>query len=134
LHEAARYYYYPSWHEPGSALTVGINRQLWDSLNANDQRLIEAAAAAEFVTSIAEFKTNNAHALDRLRLDGTVEIRKFGQGMLESFAAISRDVVAEIGAADQQSVRIHESYLAFRAAISQWSSVAEGAYLAARAT
>jgi TRAP-type mannitol/chloroaromatic compound transport system substrate-binding protein len=134
LHEAARYYYYPSWHEPGSALTVGINRQLWDSLNANDQRLIEAAAAAEFVTSIAEFKTNNAHALDRLRLDGTVEIRKFGQDMLESFAAISRDVVAEIGAADQRSVRIHESYLGFRAAISQWSSVAEGAYLAARAT
>src|SRR5438094_4882159 len=30
LHKAAGYYYYPGFHEPGTATAVGINRGVWD--------------------------------------------------------------------------------------------------------
>ena len=34
LNKAAGYYYFPGFHEPGSAQAVGINRGLWESFDA----------------------------------------------------------------------------------------------------
>ena len=53
--------------------------------------------------------------------------------MLTTFAEISSDVVAEIGAGDGGSQEIHQSYLAFRSLIREWSDLGEGAYLGIRA-
>ncbi|MEX1107544.1 MAG: ABC transporter substrate-binding protein, partial [Dongiaceae bacterium] len=129
LHSAANFYYYPAWHEPGGALALGINTRVWESFDEGDQKLIEAAAASEYTVSLAEFNTNNALALRRLRTEGIVEIRKFDDTMLATFAEISRDVVAEIGAGDGRSQEIYQSYLAFRSLIREWSDLGEGAYL-----
>jgi TRAP-type mannitol/chloroaromatic compound transport system substrate-binding protein len=132
LHQAATYYYYPAWHEPGTALTLGINKQVWNTLDASDQRLIETAAANEYAVSLAEFNTNNALALRKLQDEGVVQIRKFDDAILETFAQISRDVVAEKGTADELSTRIYRSYFDFRALIREWSDISEGAYLGIR--
>src|SRR2546423_3145277 len=55
LHKAAKYYYYPGFHEPGAALSLAINKKLWDSLGRTECSIIEAAAAAENNCSLAEF-------------------------------------------------------------------------------
>ncbi len=34
LHKAASYYYYPGFHEPGTAQTLGINKRVWESFDA----------------------------------------------------------------------------------------------------
>ncbi len=132
LHQAAGYYYYPAWHEPGTALTLGINREVWDSLEDSDQRLIETAAANEYAVSLAEFNTNNAMALRNLRSVGAVGIRKFDDEILKAFADISREVVAEVGSGDELSERIYRSYFEFRDLIREWSDISEGAYLGIR--
>lgn len=132
LHQAAGFYYYPGWQEPGTALTLGINRHVWESLDESDRQLIEAAAAGEYTVSLAEFNTNNARALHQLQAQSGVKIRKFDDTMLKTFAEISKDVVAEAGAGDEYSTKVYRSYLAFRASIRNWSDAAEGAYLGAR--
>jgi len=133
LHQAASHYYYPGWQEPGTAIALGINGRVWQSFAESDQRLIEAAAASEYAVSLAEFNTNNALALRRLQAEGAVRLRKFDDAMLRTFAEISRDVVAEAGSGDDHSRKIHESYLEFRGSIRDWSDIAEGTYLSARA-
>ncbi|HEX6979547.1 MAG TPA: TRAP transporter substrate-binding protein [Alphaproteobacteria bacterium] len=133
LHQAAGYYYYPGWHEPGIALALGINRRVWESFDESERRLIEAAAANEYAVSLAEFNTNNALALRKLRAEGTVKIRKFDDAMLRTFAEISEDVVAKVGSGDDLSRKIYRSYLEFRTSIREWSDIAEGAYLGLRA-
>ena len=60
LHKAASFYYYPGFHEPGTAQTLGINKRVWESFDAGDRRLIEAVAAGEYAHSLAEFNANNA--------------------------------------------------------------------------
>lgn len=132
LHQAASYYYYPGWQEPGTAIALGINTRVWESFDEGDQRLIEAAAASEYAVSLAEFNTNNALALRRLRAEGTVKIRKFDDAMLRTFAEISKDVVAEAGSGDDLSRKIYRSYMEFRALIREWSDIGEGAYLGVR--
>jgi TRAP-type mannitol/chloroaromatic compound transport system substrate-binding protein len=132
LHRAAPYYYYPGFHEPSAGSAVGINRGVWESLNASDQRLIAAIAASEYALSLAEFNTNNAISLQKLREEGNVKILKFNDSILKVFREISRDVVAEIGSSDELSRKIYQSYQQFHASITNWSDIAEHAILYSR--
>jgi TRAP-type mannitol/chloroaromatic compound transport system substrate-binding protein len=132
LHKAAGYYYYPGFHEPGTGSSVGINKGVWESFDASDQRVIEAVAACEYARSLAEFNANNALALRKLRDDGTVRILKFDDSLLKEFLRISQDVVAEAGSGDELSKKIYRSYEQFRASIMDWSDVGERAFLNSR--
>jgi TRAP-type mannitol/chloroaromatic compound transport system substrate-binding protein len=132
LHTVLRYYYYPGFHEPGTNISVGINKGIWESFNDGDRRLIEAVAASEYARSLAEFNTNNGIWLQKLRDEGTVKILKFDDSLLRVFRAISKDVVAEIGTADELARKIYASYQQFRASITNWSDIAERAVLNSR--
>lgn len=129
LHEAARYYYYPGWHEPGTALALGVSRGTWEGLDDGERRLIEAVATSEYALSLAEFTTNNALALRRLREEGRVAVRPFSAAILKALSLISSDVVASLGSHDDLSGRIYQSFVEFRTSIRGWSSVAEAPYL-----
>ncbi|MFL6816138.1 MAG: ABC transporter substrate-binding protein, partial [Bradyrhizobium sp.] len=132
LHEAVRYYYYPGFHEPGTGFSVGINKGVWESFDASDRRLIEAVAAGEYAYSLAEFNTNNALSLRKLREEGGVKILKFDEPLLKAFGEISKDVVAQAGSDDELSGKIYASYQQFRASIMDWSDIAERAFLNSR--
>jgi TRAP-type mannitol/chloroaromatic compound transport system substrate-binding protein len=132
LHQAANYYYYPGFHEPGTAQTLGINKRVWESLDAGDRRLIEACATGEYARTLVEFNTNNALSLRKLRDEGTVRILKFDDSMLKAFHEISKEVVAAAGSNDDISKRIYASYQRFRALIMDWSDISERAYLNSR--
>ena len=114
LHEAASYYYYPGFHEPGTGSAVGINKRVWESLDASDRQVFEAVAACEYARSLAEFNANNALSLRKLRAGGTVNILKFDKSVLKALLAISKDVVAEAGSGDDLSRKIYQSYAQFR--------------------
>jgi TRAP-type mannitol/chloroaromatic compound transport system substrate-binding protein len=133
LHQAAAYYYYPGFHEPGTAQTLGINKRVWDSFDASDRKLIETCAAAEYALTLAEFNTNNALALRKLREEAKVKILKFDDALLKALRDIANDVVAEAGAANETSRKIYASYQQFRRLIVDWSDISERAYFNSRA-
>ena len=133
LQRVARYYYYPGWHEPSGAITLGINRGVWDSLSRAERRLIETAASAEHARSLAEFDANNARALRELRAGSEVELRRFDDAVLDALAGVSTEVIDEVGTGDALARRIHASYSAFLEGARGWSEVGEGAYRDARA-
>src|SRR5206468_974812 len=85
LHKAANYYYYPGFHEPGTATTFAINKGVWGSLDASHRRLIEDATTAEYIRALAEFNANNALWLGRLRDEGTAKILQFDAALLKAF-------------------------------------------------
>jgi TRAP-type mannitol/chloroaromatic compound transport system substrate-binding protein len=132
LHEAASFYYYPGFHEPGTAQAVGINKGLWESFDASDRQVIEAVAASVYASSLAEYNANNALSLRKLRNETKVKILKFDDSLLKTFLAISNDVAAEMAAADELSKKIYASYQQFRASIMDWSDIAERAFINSR--
>src|SRR6266545_7485043 len=66
LHKTARYYYYPGWHEPGTTLGFGFNKKAYEALPVDLRRMLDHAAAATQVYGLAEYKTKNTIALERL--------------------------------------------------------------------
>jgi TRAP-type mannitol/chloroaromatic compound transport system substrate-binding protein len=133
LHKAAKYYYYPGFHEPGAAVSLSINKKLWDSLGGTERSVIETAAAAENTLSLAEMTANNAVALELLRNDPAIELRKLDDSILQSFGKLSGEVLAEMSRKDDLARRVYDSFLKFRRAVVGWGEISEHAYLNARA-
>ena len=132
LHQVAAYYYYPGFHEPGTGITLGINKRVWENFDASDRRVFEDATAAEYARSLAEFNANNALWLSKLRAEGVIKIQKLADTVLKELYRISRDVVAEAGSRDDLSKKIYASYQQFLPLIIDWSDIAEGAILNSR--
>lgn len=131
LHKAARYYYYPGFHEPGAAYSLAVNKKVWDSLGSADRGIIEAAAGAENDLSLSEVIYHNAAAIDVLAKDPAIEIRKLDDSILQALGKISGEVLAET-ARDDLLRRIYESFMKFRAAAVRWSDISEHAFINAR--
>ena len=55
LHEAASFYYYPGWQEPGAGLELLINAEAWASLPEDLQAIVELAAQAITTDMLAEY-------------------------------------------------------------------------------
>jgi TRAP-type mannitol/chloroaromatic compound transport system substrate-binding protein len=132
LQKVSKFYYYPGFHEPGTVLSTGVNKRLWDSLSAEDRNLISTIANAEYTCSLAEFNANHATALQELGQDKTIEIRKFDDSLLQALGKASGEVMAEVGNNDPLTRRIYQSYIEFRDRATRWSALADQGFLNAR--
>src|SRR5262249_21055123 len=133
LHKVSKFYYYPGFHEPGTALGTGINKKLWDGLSADDRNAITAVANAEYTLSLAEFNANNAKPMERLRGDKAIETRNSDDPLREALGKPSGEVMAETGQKAPLPRRIYASYIDFWGRAKHWAELSERGYLNARA-
>ncbi|HKM73554.1 MAG TPA: TRAP transporter substrate-binding protein [Stellaceae bacterium] len=126
--KAADYYYCPGFHEPGTNITLGINKTLWDELTPSERALIEAAAAAELTRSLAEFNAENVKALKVLRADKRIKILRFNDELIKTFGKLSKEVVADTAAKDPLTRKVYDSYMAFLAGVMDWGELSETGY------
>ena len=73
LHQAARYYYYPGWQEPGPAIECIVNRDAWNTLPPDLQAMVRVACQATVVDMTSEFMARNAFALEQLTAETDIE-------------------------------------------------------------
>jgi len=132
LHTAAKYYYYPGWHEPGPTLEAMVNKEAWDSLPADLQMMIEVATRAINDDMLSEFTARNNAALVNLVQEHGVQLRRLPDDVLLKLKAISKEVVAEAALENELAERIHNSYTTFQQDVARYHSYSEQAYLNAR--
>ena len=130
LHQTARYYYYPGWHEPGTTLDFAFNRKAYDALPSDLRHMLDHATAAVQVYSGAEFHTKNAIALERLRTEfkGKVEVMQLPAAVLRDLRKLAADVLREESEKTPLARKVHASFTKFQALVAPWDRVAEGAY------
>ena len=129
LHKAAKYYYYPGWHEPGPGLETMINKAAWDSLPPDLQAIVETTCQAITTDMVAEYTHGNAYALEQLIDDPDVELRPFPRDVINLLKSITADIVAEWVAKDPAAKNIADSYYAFLEKSAYAQQVTEQAYL-----
>ena len=132
LHKAASYYYYPGFHEPGTALSLTFNKKLWDSLGPMERNIVEAATAGENNYSLAEYNAKNAAALQDLVKDPSIQVRKFDDAILRTLGKTAGEVLAESSRKDEMTRRVYESFITFRKAAVRWGEISDRSYLNAR--
>jgi TRAP-type mannitol/chloroaromatic compound transport system substrate-binding protein len=132
LHTAAKYYYYPGWHEPGPTLEAFVNKDAWDALPADLQAMIQVATQAINEDMLSEFTARNNAALDTLINEHSVELRRLPDDVIAALRDSSREVVAEIAEADPLAQRIYDSYMSYLADVRRYHEISEQAYLNVR--
>ncbi|MDI3326168.1 TRAP transporter substrate-binding protein [Pontibacterium granulatum] len=132
LYKAAKYYYYPGWHEPGTTLESFINKEAFEALPKDLQVAVRNAIRVANQDMLADFTAKNNRALDQLVNQHGVELRKFPDEVLTKLKALSDEVVKEEAAKDPMAQKVYDSFIKFREQATAWHAVSEQAYLNAR--
>ena len=132
LHKAARYYYYPGWHEPGPMIECIVNKRAWESLPEDLQEILATACQAGNLDMQAEYNYGNAMALAQLESDPDVEIRPLPEDVIALLHKLSLEVIDELSERDPWARRIQESFYAFLEKSAANQRISEQAYLNAR--
>lgn len=128
LNRAARYYYYPGWHEPGTVLELIINKKAWASLPKDLQAIISVAAQAENLRMSSEMEAKNAQALSELQRQGNIELSVLPEDIIAELHRLTQHTLNEQADRDPQFKRVYEAYTAFRQKFDAWEAISEQAY------
>ncbi len=132
LHKAAKYYYYPGWHEPGTTLECFMNKEAFEKLPEDLQVIVRNALRVANQDMLADFTAKNNRALEQLVNEYGVELRPFPDDVLKQIKTLSDEVVSEEASQDPMSQKVFESFVKFREQAIKWHAVSEQAYLNAR--
>lgn len=132
LHEHARNYYYPGWHDAGSILECIINKRALAALPEDLQASVEAACLASYAEETALMQARNQQALITLGSVHQVNVRKLPADILLALSRASDAVVKELSERDKFAAKVYASAMRFRDQARQWQQVSDQAFVTAR--
>ena len=128
LHKAAKFYYYPGWHEPGPSLECIINKDAYNSLSKQHQSIIDIACKAANIDMISDYMSKNYQALEFFQKE-RVQIKQFPKEVLSKLNSISKEVLSELSKKDNLSKQVYDSYMNFLKRVRPWTLISEDGYL-----
>ena len=132
FHQAAKYYYYPGWHEPGSMLELLINMDEWEALPKHLQVIIDTASKAVNQDILDEYTARNNRALRELVDVHGVELRKLPDDVIAEFKIIATEILEENASEDEMVNKVYQSYKQFKEEVTAYHKVSEDAFVKAR--
>ncbi|WP_114376168.1 TRAP transporter substrate-binding protein [Elioraea thermophila] len=134
LHQAARFYYWPSVIEPGLATELTVDKRKFDALPADLKRIIEVAAQADYDEVPADLDAQNIVALRRLTTEFGVQIRTFPDEIMIALGNAAGEVLRELrDGGDPLTRRVVDSFVAARTALMEQAKLTDDAFARARA-
>jgi len=128
LQRAAKFYYYPGWHEPGPTLELTVNSKAWASLPEKYQLMIETASAAANNWMLSEFEAKNLEALHELKTKHKVKVLPFPDDVIKTLKQLTQKTLQAEASKDADFKRIYQAYNTFRDNNDAWGDISESAY------
>jgi TRAP-type mannitol/chloroaromatic compound transport system substrate-binding protein len=130
LHNAARYYYYPGWHEPGTTGEFGFNKKAYDGLPADLKAIVDHACQSVQVVSFMEYEYKNTIALQKLKTEfkSKVELVKLSDATLKELKKLSDQVLKEESEKTPLAKKVYASVNKFESQLNDWRLLSEAAY------
>lgn len=125
LNEAAEFYYYPGWWEPGPTLDCYINLNEWESLSTTYKEIFTSACYHANINMMAKYDALNQAALSEMIASGT-QLRPYSEEILAGAERAAFELYDELAANDSQFFApIYENWKAFREQIYAWNRINE---------
>ncbi|MDJ0901340.1 MAG: ABC transporter substrate-binding protein [Xenococcus sp. MO_188.B8] len=124
LHEAAPYYYYPGWWEPGATYELQVNLAQWNQLPREYQEVLQVAATNANITMLAEYNAKNGKVLQRLNHSGTNFI-PFSQEILDAAYQETIAILEDYSSRDRTFREVYGKWRKFRSQIYRWNQINE---------
>ena len=128
LYKAAKYYYYPGWHEPGTYLEYFFNKKAFDALPKDLKHIIDAACVENEHWVLSQFEAQNGAALQELINVHKVELVQFPAEVLQKLSKMAGEVNEEEAAKTPIAKKVNEAFKKFAKVVGTWGTVSEKAY------
>ncbi len=128
FYEAAKYYYYPGFHEPGGGLAFGFNASYWSALSDWEKAIITAAAMEEHAAQYEEAQAFNGEYLAKLVNENGVELKTFSDDAFDAFGEATAEVYEETRGHSALAAEVHDNYMTNLREIGGWQAIAEIAF------
>lgn len=132
LHEVAKYYYYPGWHEPGPTLELIINKDAFASLPEDLQMMVEVAARYTNQDMLDEYTARNNASLVQLQASSEVDVRPLPDDVIRALHRASTEYLEELTAQDEMANKVYQSWKEFADGVRHYHHISEQAYINAR--
>ena len=132
LHEVAKYYYYPGWHEPGPTLELIINKDAFEGLPVDLQKMVEVAARYANQDMLDEYTARNNAALVQLEASSDVEVKRLPDDVIRALHRASDRYMEEVITRDETANKVYQSWKTFAEGARHYHHISEQAYINAR--
>lgn len=123
MYEHANHYYFPGWHQQTSFLSLIINMDTWNDIDAKNQAIIETACEAQMLRTMAEGEAVQLEPLAKMQAENGVIVHTWPDEILAAYESAWNEVVAEKSAEDADFKRAWESLSAFRENYAEWKEI-----------
>jgi len=113
LAEVTKYWLSPGWHQPGSNGGIMINKQAWDALDADTQKMLKAAADVCCLNSSAQMCYEDIKGTAGF-LEKGVEVYNLSDEELAKIERISNRYMEQIAKEDSLSKKVIQSWIDYR--------------------
>ena len=124
LHQVAKNYYFPGWHQPSTLFALMINAGTWDGLSFTAQTRIETVCGDNVRFGIAQGGAGQFEALKQLGLQG-VQVHRWPEIIISALHRAWFDVVREQSSKDVDFARTWSSIESFRRDYSIWQELSD---------
>ncbi|MFT6267727.1 MAG: TRAP-type mannitol/chloroaromatic compound transport system substrate-binding protein [Alphaproteobacteria bacterium] len=128
LHKAANYYYHSGWHEPGTLLEFIVNKEAFDALPKDLQKIVAVATRAVNQDMLDEYTARNYLAMQQLIEEHGVTVLPLPQDVLIALKAATQKVLAKESAENAEFAKIYASYTEFFEGVKRYHELSEKAY------
>ncbi|XOV92840.1 MAG: TRAP transporter substrate-binding protein [Bacteroidota bacterium] len=125
LHQVAKYYYYPGWHETNAVLELLINKDKFNELPSDLQEIIKAACSRSNNWVLSQFNYQNGLYLKKIQEVKSVSIRRFPKEVMDGLRKASKETLDELAANDPLTSKVYTAYNDFRKDISGYMDISE---------
>lgn len=122
FNQIAKYYYYPGWHQPGSADVLMINMDVWNDMSSGEQAMYEAACQVSLAWTLQYAPAAQTPQIEKFEAGGTI-VKTFPDEVLAELRVATESVLSAEAEKDALYGEAYNSMKAFVASSGRWTGL-----------
>ena len=128
LHNAAKYYYHSGWHEPGTQLEFIVNKEAYEALPEDLQKIVAVATRAVNQDMLDEYTSRNHNAMTQLIEEHGVTVLPLPDDVIAALKLATDKVLKQKSEDNAEFARIYEQYSIFFENVKKYHDLSEREY------
>lgn len=122
LHQVAKFYYFPGWHQKATIISLYINQKKWAEFSPTQKSQIQSVCDAHTLRMFAEGEAVNFKAMKEIQAKG-VALKVWPKPIMDAMVKAWEEVAMEQSAKSPEFKKGWDSYTAFRKDYAIWKEM-----------
>ncbi|MDP1756521.1 MAG: TRAP transporter substrate-binding protein [Polaromonas sp.] len=122
LHQVAKFYYFPGWHQQATIISLYINQKKWAEFSPTQKSQIQSVCDAHTLRMFAEGEAVNFKAMKEIQAKG-VALKVWPKPIMDAMVKAWEEVAMEQSAKSPEFKKGWDSYTAFRKDYAIWKEM-----------